>query len=545
MVKLTEEMVVARTRISDFSAVKKLNCWGSELTDVSLLRKMQNVEVLSFSVNNINTLADFQYCLSLQDLFVRKNNIKDLNEVCYLQNLPNLRNLWLGENPCAEREGYRLAVLKALPNLEKLDDTIVSPEEIQTAMARGRTLVHPLDMDASPPQSDAISPERSFEEPQNTQEEYHDRRNANYNASPSHHYSQNNQYAYEDYDERPAVSRHNGDYEERQAYSEYSNNDLPQRGYAPTSPRTQYAQKEHIDDRRSDRNSYDYDNRIKPDYEEHHENRIKSDYDEQHQPPPQSRRIPVHHNIEREDPNQVHGWVRHSEKEKCRSQFHYHRRPVTRNSNILSAVLCLVKELDYPSLEVVEMAGTVAFTRIGSISSIPSPEFSDSLDSTITPCQCVDGEANYNNPEHHVVERQHVIEDNTERRPTAPRRNGCADSVTVRSPKNVSIDPSPRYLGSNQCVYKLRDSVPDNLMSAVGNYEERKGNDVRRVASSDSIPRGGYNGVLLSPACRVLSQDCMRRSKSPDVRNTIAPLRYIQSAKGTWTYNLGKVYECT
>lgn len=59
-----------------------------------------------FSVNNINTLADFQYCLSLQDLFVRKNNIKDLNEVCYLQGLPHLRNLWLGENPCAEKDGY-------------------------------------------------------------------------------------------------------------------------------------------------------------------------------------------------------------------------------------------------------------------------------------------------------------------------------------------------------------------------------------------------------------------------------------------------------
>lgn len=58
-----------------------------------------------FSVNNINTLADFQYCLNLKDLFVRKNAITDLNEVCYLVNLPNLRNLWLGENPCAEREG--------------------------------------------------------------------------------------------------------------------------------------------------------------------------------------------------------------------------------------------------------------------------------------------------------------------------------------------------------------------------------------------------------------------------------------------------------
>ena len=59
-----------------------------------------------YSVNHINTLADFQYCSSLQELFVRNNNIEDLNEVCYLQALPNLRNLWLGENPCAEKEGY-------------------------------------------------------------------------------------------------------------------------------------------------------------------------------------------------------------------------------------------------------------------------------------------------------------------------------------------------------------------------------------------------------------------------------------------------------
>ncbi|XP_043512765.1 dynein axonemal assembly factor 11 isoform X6 [Frieseomelitta varia] len=358
MVKLTEEMVVARTRMSDFSAVKKLNCWGTELTDVSILRKMKNVEVLSLSVNHINTLADFQYCLSLQELFVRNNNIEDLNEVCYLQALPNLRNLWLGENPCAEKEGYRLAVLRALPNLQKLDDEIVSPEEVQTALTRGRVLIHPLDMYASPPQSDAVSPERSFEETQHTQEEYHDpdHRNANYNASPSHHYSQNNQYTYEEYDDRPAISRHNGDYDDRRSYAEYSNNDTSQRTYAQTSPRTQYSTNEIIDERRTERNNYDYDNRLKSEYKEHHDPRIKSDYEEQHQPSSQHRRMPVHHNIEREDSNQVPGWVRHSEKEKCRSQFHYHRRPVTRNSNILSAVLCLVKELDYPSLEVVEMA---------------------------------------------------------------------------------------------------------------------------------------------------------------------------------------------
>ncbi|XP_043785543.1 dynein axonemal assembly factor 11-like isoform X2 [Apis laboriosa] len=416
MVKLTEEMVVARTRMSDFSAVKKLNCWGTELTDVSILRKMKNVEVLSLSVNHINTLADFQYCLSLQELFVRNNNIEDLNEVCYLQGLPNLRNLWLGENPCAEKEGYRLSVLRALPNLQKLDDEVVSPEEVQTALTRGRVLVHPLlDMYASPPQSNAVSPEditteyieesevtrhrryssssdqRSFEETQHVQEEYHDpdHRNANYNASPSHHYSQNNQYAYEqqangqsknqskdetirtesrnvsenvatntieiikEYDDRSAISRHNGDYDDRRSYAEYSNNDISQRTYAPMSPRTQYATNEILDERRAERNNYDYDNRLKSEYKEHHDHRIKSDYEEQHQPSSQPRRMAVHHN---EDSNQVPGWVRHSDKEKCRSQFHYHRRPVTRNSNILSAVLCLVKELDYPSLEVVEMA---------------------------------------------------------------------------------------------------------------------------------------------------------------------------------------------
>ncbi|XP_039307094.1 uncharacterized protein F09G8.5 isoform X5 [Solenopsis invicta] len=329
MVKLTEEMVVARTRVSDFSAVKKLNCWGTELTDVSILRKMQNVEVLSLSINNINTLADFQYCHKLQDLFIRRNNIKDLNEVCYLQGLPNLRNLWLGENPCAESSGYRLAVLRVLPNLEKLDDKIVSPEEVQSAMTFGRPLIHPLEVDASP-QSDVVSPEdiaiEYIEEPE---------------LARSRRYSSSSD---QDYDERPVVQRHNGDYDERRAYSEYGGNEVPQRVYASTPQRTQYAVNEFADDKRNDRNNYSYDERTRLEYED------------SPQPPstPQTRRMIAPN--EREDMNQGPGWIRHSEKNKCKSQFHYHRRPVTRNSNILSAVLCLVKELDYPSLEVVEMA---------------------------------------------------------------------------------------------------------------------------------------------------------------------------------------------
>lgn len=78
---------------------------------------------------------------------------------------------------------------------------------------------------------------------------------------------------------------------------EYSNNDTPQRSYPPTSPRMQFSVNESIDDRRAERNHYDYDNRLKPEYEEHHDQRIKSDYEE-HQPASQPRRVAVH-NAER------------------------------------------------------------------------------------------------------------------------------------------------------------------------------------------------------------------------------------------------------
>ncbi|XP_071526644.1 uncharacterized protein [Panulirus ornatus] len=137
MVKLTEDMVVARSKGSDLHNVRKLNCWGSELSDVSVVRKLQNVEVLSLSVNRISTLADFQYCPNLQELYIRKNNITDINEVLYLRQLPKLKSLWLADNPCAEFEQYRLTVLRALPHLQKLDNVTVDSEEVQKAMVCG------------------------------------------------------------------------------------------------------------------------------------------------------------------------------------------------------------------------------------------------------------------------------------------------------------------------------------------------------------------------------------------------------------------------
>ncbi|XP_072937616.1 uncharacterized protein [Epargyreus clarus] len=137
MARLTEEMVIARSKQSDLTAIKKLNCWGAELVDVSLLRRMPNVEVLAFSINKIRTLGDFAGCRRLRELYVRKNEIRDLAEIRHLRRLPDLTSLWLDENPCTHHPEYRMTVLRNLPNLEKLDNVAVHPEEVQEAMRRG------------------------------------------------------------------------------------------------------------------------------------------------------------------------------------------------------------------------------------------------------------------------------------------------------------------------------------------------------------------------------------------------------------------------
>lgn len=90
---------------------------------------MPNLEVLSLSVNKVTTLIDIAHCSKLQELYLRKNNITDISEIRYLVQLPNLRVLWLWDNPCAETKDYRDIIIKALPNLNKLDNAEVTNEE--------------------------------------------------------------------------------------------------------------------------------------------------------------------------------------------------------------------------------------------------------------------------------------------------------------------------------------------------------------------------------------------------------------------------------
>ena len=92
-------------------------------------------------------MADIQHCKNLQELYIRKNAIPDISEICYLRDLPRLKNLWLEENPCAEGDAdlYRMTVIKNIPQLQKLDNVAVTSEEMADAMRRGLDLDHPLD----------------------------------------------------------------------------------------------------------------------------------------------------------------------------------------------------------------------------------------------------------------------------------------------------------------------------------------------------------------------------------------------------------------
>ncbi|XP_044745623.1 dynein axonemal assembly factor 11 isoform X1 [Coccinella septempunctata] len=356
--RLTEEMVIARTKISDLGKIKRLNCWGSELSDVSLLRKMPAVEVLSLSINKINSLADFQLCKRLEELYIRQNEIEDINQVIYLQNLPNLKNLWLGENPCAKVEGYRLAVLKALPQIQKLDNVPVSPEELKEAQKRGKNLVHPEDR-AESEEDDYIV----------QQQNYSNNRYAEYpepEYSPTQRISPRQEIDYEVYESGECYTRdeNSGGSREfspprqmsppRQHIRTYSPEAPPSRtknSYERESPKQQYYNK-------SPPASNSFEETSSPTDNCHREPRLLTSQSANCIKEYSNGDRYGNANTYRQADSNSEGNERR-ERYVCSASTHrppFNRRPVTRNSNILSAVLCLVKELDYPSLEVVEMA---------------------------------------------------------------------------------------------------------------------------------------------------------------------------------------------
>jgi len=150
--QLTAELIIQRTKTDKFDKIKNLNLWGNDLEDVSFIKELPNVEVLSLSVNSIQTLADFANCKKITELYLRKNNISNISEIKYLQGLPNLKVLWLCDNPCSELPNYRSIVIKYLPNLIKLDNSEINQAEREQAQ-RLDSNFQDLQIDAQIPQN--------------------------------------------------------------------------------------------------------------------------------------------------------------------------------------------------------------------------------------------------------------------------------------------------------------------------------------------------------------------------------------------------------
>lgn len=145
--KLTRKLVLAKAKASDLESVKKLNCWGCNLTDISIFIQIPNIEVLTLSVNSITSLAPLAGCPNLCELYLRRNMIPSLSELSHLRPLSRLKVLWLAENPCCgtDPDRYRLTVLRCLPCLQKLDNQVVTEEEVALALAQGDEVTTPTE----------------------------------------------------------------------------------------------------------------------------------------------------------------------------------------------------------------------------------------------------------------------------------------------------------------------------------------------------------------------------------------------------------------
>ncbi|XP_055322446.1 uncharacterized protein F09G8.5 isoform X2 [Sitodiplosis mosellana] len=371
MTRLTEEMVIARSRQSDLGSIKKLNCWGSELSDVTIIRRMRGVEVLALSVNKISSLADFEDCHKLQELYLRKNNIKDINDLVYLQGLPHLKKLWLEENPCVEQAGphYRLIVLRALPNLEMLDNVSVTPEELSDAMKVGHAVQSQEEVYEDAYSNGAGQQQAQQQQLQQQQQQpFRQQSPVREKTPPNQEYS-------------PAEPSHPSSPKQRDLRSSYHQQSYDR---SPGSDEIQnssgYRERPHIVPSMSTHSMKEYyqSDRPTPAHYRHSQSDL-TEWDEPNHSTPQQRRSGGQTERDAQYPyrngsREKEEWDENERGRPRRSDGRfsdtasvvsnavinhyasYHRRPVNRSSNLLSATLCLVKELDYPSLEVVEHA---------------------------------------------------------------------------------------------------------------------------------------------------------------------------------------------
>ena len=131
--QLTRELISLKVKSDRLESIRKLNLWGSNLEDISIIAEMPSLEIVSLSVNKIRTLKPFSNLQNLKELYLRKNLISNLNEIKHLTECDNLTKLWLKENPICDNPNYREVIICVLPQVQNLDDIEITDEERERA----------------------------------------------------------------------------------------------------------------------------------------------------------------------------------------------------------------------------------------------------------------------------------------------------------------------------------------------------------------------------------------------------------------------------
>mmetsp|Transcript_9344 Transcript_9344/g.13833 ORF Transcript_9344/g.13833 Transcript_9344/m.13833 type:complete len:191 (+) Transcript_9344:18-590(+) len=111
------------------------------------IRKLENLdavqgtlEQLWLSYNAIEKLTGIQNLKRLRVLYIANNNIASWSEFDRLKDLPLLEDLLFTGNPLEqqyqEKEEWRMAVLKRLPKLKRLDGVPVDHAELEKAQGK-------------------------------------------------------------------------------------------------------------------------------------------------------------------------------------------------------------------------------------------------------------------------------------------------------------------------------------------------------------------------------------------------------------------------
>jgi Leucine-rich repeat (LRR) protein len=120
---LTKEYILSKyDKFSDITEIKKLNIYGEDIQDITIISKMPNIEILSLSSNKISSLSPLSICLNMRELYIRNNNINSFRELKHLRPIRNLKVLWLEGNPICKDNFYRDKVLNILPQVKILDN---------------------------------------------------------------------------------------------------------------------------------------------------------------------------------------------------------------------------------------------------------------------------------------------------------------------------------------------------------------------------------------------------------------------------------------